>query len=85
MYTLTRTLTRTHAYPRAHTRANKQVVDVGSTEVKIEAIMNNFVQLNRIANPHDENVDVELSDSDGDEEVCVCVCVCVCVIACLES
>jgi hypothetical protein len=44
------------------------VVDVGASEVKIEAIMNNFVQLQKIQNPHDDNVDVELSDSGGEED-----------------
>ena len=44
------------------------VVDVGASEVKIEALMNNFVQLHKIQNPHDDNMDVDLSDSGDDQD-----------------
>ena len=44
------------------------VVDIGASEVKIEALMNNFVQLHKIQNPHDDNCDVDLSDSGDDQD-----------------
>lgn len=40
------------------------VVDVGPSEIRVEAVMHDFVQLHEVSNPHDEDVDVELSD-DG--------------------
>mmetsp|Transcript_20878 Transcript_20878/g.49663 ORF Transcript_20878/g.49663 Transcript_20878/m.49663 type:complete len:289 (+) Transcript_20878:17-883(+) len=40
------------------------LMDVGATEMRVEAVMNDFVQLTAIANPHDENMDVDLSDED---------------------
>uniref|UniRef100_A0A6T8NSN5 DNA-binding protein BIN4 n=1 Tax=Hemiselmis andersenii TaxID=464988 RepID=A0A6T8NSN5_HEMAN len=40
------------------------LVDLGASECRVEAVMNDFVQLKPIANPHGDDVDVEDSDYD---------------------